>query len=77
MNAAVISPGLVRAGVELMGSTGAEQAIATVLGGLTAIDGQRAVSQADERLHVRPDPSRPDAGGRELQAHHRPGQDLE
>jgi hypothetical protein len=40
MNPARIGPGLIRAGVGLVGSPGVEQAIATVLGDLTAIDGR-------------------------------------
>jgi hypothetical protein len=45
-NAALIRPGLVRAGIEFVGLSEAEQAIATVLGVLTAIDDQWAISQA-------------------------------
>lgn len=44
-NAALIRPGLMRASVEFVGLTEAEQAIATVLGVLTAIDEQWATSQ--------------------------------
>ena len=58
----MISPGLIRAGVELEGSTGAEQAITTVLGGLTAYNrrGRWATSQVDGRLAfgpIRSDPT--------------------
>jgi hypothetical protein len=45
-NAALIRPGLIRAGVEFVGLSEAEQAIATVLGVLTAIDQQWAMSPA-------------------------------
>jgi hypothetical protein len=45
-NAALIRPGLIRASVEFVGLSEAEQAIATVLGVLTAIDEQWAMSQA-------------------------------
>jgi hypothetical protein len=45
-NAALIRPGLLRASVEFVGLSEAEQAIATVLGVLTAIDEQWATSQA-------------------------------
>jgi PilZ domain len=45
-NAALIRPGLIRASVEFVGLSEAEQAIATVLGVLTAIDEQWAMSTA-------------------------------
>jgi hypothetical protein len=45
-NAALIRPGLTRASVEFVGLSEAEQAIATVLGVLTAIDEQWAMSPA-------------------------------
>jgi hypothetical protein len=45
-NAALIRPGIVRAGVEFVGLSEAEQAIATVLGVLTAIDERWAMSPA-------------------------------
>jgi hypothetical protein len=44
-NAALIRPGLIRAGIEFTGLTDAERAIATVLGVLTAIDEEWATSQ--------------------------------
>lgn len=48
-NAVLIRPGLVRAGVEFVGLSEAERAIATVLGVLTAIDEEWAESQAIQR----------------------------
>lgn len=48
-NAALIRPGLVRAGVEFVGLSEAEHAIATVLGVLTAIDQEWAESQVSQR----------------------------
>ncbi len=45
-NAALIRPGLIRASVEFVGLSEAEQAIATVLGVLTAIDELWAMSPA-------------------------------
>jgi PilZ domain len=48
-NAALIRPGLVRAGVEFVGLSEAERAIATVLGVLTAIDQEWAESQVSHR----------------------------
>ena len=45
-NAVLIRPGLIRAGVEFVGLSEAERAIATVLGVLTAIDEEWAESQA-------------------------------
>ena len=47
-NAVLIRPGLVRAGVEFVGLSEAERAIATVLGVLTAIDQEWAESQASQ-----------------------------
>jgi hypothetical protein len=47
-HAALIRPGLMRASVEFVGLSEAEQAIATVLGVLTAIDEQWATSQKSE-----------------------------
>jgi hypothetical protein len=44
-NAALIRPGLIRAGIEFIGLSDAERAIATVLGVLTAIDEEWATSQ--------------------------------
>ena len=44
-NAALIRPGLIRAGIEFIGLSEAERAIATVLGVLTAIDEEWATSQ--------------------------------
>lgn len=76
MNAAAISPVLIRAGVELVGSTGAEQAKATVLGGLTAIDGRwprrRFTNISRSATSV---PTR--GGWAGVADHSRPGQDLE
>jgi hypothetical protein len=48
-NAALIGPGLIRAGVEFVGLSEAERAIATVLGVLTAIDEKWATSQVSHR----------------------------
>jgi hypothetical protein len=53
-NAALIRPGLMRASVEFVGLSEAEQAIATVLGVLTAIDEQWATSQGGQHTPCLP-----------------------
>ena len=48
-NAALVRTGLIRAGIEFVGLSEAERAIATVLGVLTAIDEEWAESQVSQR----------------------------